>query len=296
MAGQARHPRTRRPPANRPAAGPGRDGGPDPHARERSARDDDGPRGGHRIRRGVLGEPAALRELGGQRAADPRPHDPPGGHAAGPPRAGADRARSRDLSLPGALPRRRPPLTRPAARARGQRRRLLGDHRRADRRARRHGAPRRAAARRRQAADAGRVRRPAAGGHRRHRAAGLPARRARAQAARARPRGRGRAARRPVRARRRRHPRDRVPPRRSDRARVPVQRDRVRDRRRLGRASADRRARPTRPCSRSRSSASKRTSSCSTTSPSAPASRRPAPPATWPRRSAGWRPSPTPTT
>ena len=38
---------------------------------------------------------------------DPRAHDPPGGHAARPPRARADRARGRDLPLPRALPRRR---------------------------------------------------------------------------------------------------------------------------------------------------------------------------------------------
>ena len=71
--------------------------------------------------------------------------------------------------------------------------------------------------------------------------AGSAARRARAQAARARPRRRRRAARRPVRARRRRHARDRLPPRRPDRARVPVRRDRLRDRRRLDRPPAHRR-------------------------------------------------------
>ena len=141
---QARHPRPRRPPPDRTPARARRHRGAHPHAGGQPAHHDQRPRGGRRVRRVVLREPPALRELGGQRAPDPRAHDPPGDHAARPARARADRPRGRDLPLPRALPRRRPPLARPAARARGQRRRLRVHHRRADRRARRHGAPGRA--------------------------------------------------------------------------------------------------------------------------------------------------------
>ena len=132
----------------------------DPHG------DDDRPGRGDRVRRGVLGQPPALREQRRQRAPDPRAHDPPGGHAARPPRAGADRAGGRDLPLPRALPGRRVAQPRPAARARRHRRRLRRDDRRPARRPHRHRPPRRPAARRRQAADAGRVRHPGDRGHR----------------------------------------------------------------------------------------------------------------------------------
>ena len=195
---QARHPCSRRTPAYRSPAGARWDGRAHPHAGQRPARHHDRPGRGDRVRRGVLGEPAALRQQRRQRPPDPRPHDPPGRDPARPPRAGADRAGGRDLPLPVELPGRRVAEPRPAARARRDRRRLRRHDRRPARRPHRHRPPRRPAARRRQAADAGRVRHPGDGGHRVRGALRLPARRARAQGPRARPRRRGRAARRPV--------------------------------------------------------------------------------------------------
>ena len=171
----------------------------DPHGTDQR------PRRGDRVRRGVRRQPAALRELRRQRAPDPRPHDPPGRHAARPPRAGPDRARGRDLPLPRALPRRRAtfraasctstPSPSPPTPPR----------------------PPSCAARTPTPPtwpgllhDVGKLLMPAAFGVvaleeiAAEAPVGAAARRARAQAARARPRRRGRAAGRPVRARRRR--------------------------------------------------------------------------------------------
>ena len=127
--------------------------------------------------------------------------------------------------------------------------------------------------------------------------AGADARRARAQAPRARPRRRRRAAGRPVRARRRGDARDRLPPRRPDRPRLPDRRGRLRPDRRLDRAPARRqRDRPRRCSAIALERLDAGTGAARRGRREGRRRARPAPPAISPRPSAGSRPSPTPTT
>ena len=219
-----------------------------------------------RVRRGLRREPPTLRQLGGQRAPDPRAHDPPGGHAARPPRARADRARGRDLPLPGALPRRRAPR-------RGQ----LHVHAvtvaaYSETAADLRGAHTDTAHLAGLLHDVGKLLMPAAFGVQPLEdiaAAGPSAPPAPSSSASysASTTRRGRAAGGAERARRRRHPRDRLPPRRPDRARLPVARGRVRaSRGRLAHLVAG--DDPDRELLASRSSASTPAPSCWTRSPS----------------------------
>ena len=117
-----------------------------------------------------------------------------------------------------------------------------------------------------------------------------------AQAARPRPRRGRRAAGGAERARRRRHARDRLPPRRPDRARLPVGRGGVRAGRRRRRAPAGgQRDRPH--AARDRARAARGRAGAAGRGRRARGRRaRPARRASSPTPSAGWRPSPTPTT